>query len=270
MFALMGPGSLIVMMTDFGTKHWYDAAMKGEILRRAPQAMILDLSHEVPRQSIEQGAFLLHCAVDSFPRRTIFLCVVDPGVGSERRTLVGWVGEFGFVGPDNGLATPLLDRSGGSVELHEIKSPTFRNPMVSATFHGRDLFAPAAARLLLGDDPRMAGPRVVDPVKLPSFMAREENGKILGKVMMLDHFGNAVTNIDQGRFEAWMSQAPFDLSVRDLRLRQAEKTYRGKPVGEPLCYWGSSRYLEIAVNFGSAAEVYQIQTGDPVTIALGR
>ena len=118
----MGSNALVVMMSDFGAEHWYDAAMKGEILSRAPHAVILDLSHEVPRHSVEQAAFLLHCALDSFPRQTIFCCVVDPGVGSTRGTLVGWVGDWGFVGPDNGLVSPMLDLAGDKVELHEIKS----------------------------------------------------------------------------------------------------------------------------------------------------
>jgi len=264
----MALGSLIVMMTDFGTENWFDAAMKGEILRRAPDARILDLTHQVPRHSIQQGAFLLHCAVDSFPRQTIFVCVVDPGVGSERRSLVGWVGEFGFVGPDNGLITPLLDRCNGAMELHEIKSTIFRNTNVSATFHGRDLFAPAAARLYLGDDPRMAGPRVLDPVRLAPLKPREENGSIIGTVQLIDHFGNAITNIDQSVLGERLGQSQFEVNVGTLRLNRIEETYRGKTEGEPLCYWGSSRYLEIAVNFGSAADTYLIKPGQPVTITF--
>ncbi|MBI1785591.1 SAM-dependent chlorinase/fluorinase [Candidatus Sumerlaeota bacterium] len=253
-------------MTDFGTAQWYDAAMKGEILRRAPHATILDLSHDVPRQSVEQGAFLLHCAVDSFPQRTIFTCVVDPGVGTDRRTLVGWVWEFGFVGPDNGLVTPLLERSWGTHELHEIKAPTFRNERVSKTFHGRDVFAPAAARLFLGDDPRMAGPRVVDPIRLPPMKASVEGEKIIGKVMTIDHFGNAITNIDQDRFEERLANAPFELGLKGIKIFEIRPTFKGAIPGQPLAYWGSSRYLEVAVNLGSVAESFLINAGDPVWI----
>ena len=262
----MGPQSLIVMMTDFGTEHWYDAAMKGEILRRAAEARILDLSHHVPRHSIEQAAFVLQCAVDSFPSKTIFLCVVDPGVGSDRRTLVGWVGKWGFVGPDNGLITPLLDRSEGYMELHEIKSPTFRNPKVSATFHGRDLFAPAAGRLWLGDDPRMAGPRVTDPVRLPARPVRDENGRVLGRVMLIDHFGNAVTNVDRVTYEKRLSGAKFELVIRELTLHEVDLAYGACEQQQPLCYWGSSDFLEIAINYGSVSETYGIEVGDAVEI----
>lgn len=261
----MGTASLIVMMTDFGTEHWYDAAMKGEILRRAPHAMILDLSHEVPRHSVEQGAFILHCAVDSFPRRTIFCCVVDPGVGSGRRGLVGWVGEYGYVGPDSGLITPLLDRSDKFV-LGEIKSTTFRNERVSATFHGRDVFAPAAARLVLGDDPRMAGPRVKDPVRLPAFTAKDTGEGIEGRVMLTDHFGNAITNIDMSVFGDRLSGRKFELSVQSLKLNHLDAVYSEKQPGQALCYCGSSGFLELAVNYDSAAAKYGISVGDPVSI----
>ncbi len=265
----MGPSSLIVMLTDFGIEHWYDAAMKGEILRRVPYAKILDLSHHVPRQNIESAAFILHCAIDSFPRGTIFCCVVDPGVGSRRRSLVGRIGEFAYVGPDNGLVTPLLERD-PHVDLFEIKSPTFRNPVVSATFHGRDIFAPAAARLVLGDDPRMAGPRVTDPVRLPPFRARREPDRVVGKVMLVDHFGNAITNVGRGDFESELGARGFELALRELRLSGLSSNYSEATPGQPICYWGSSAFLEIAINFGSAAETYAIEVGDPVTITLGR
>lgn len=264
--AMLGSTSLIVIMTDFGTEHWYDAAMKGEILQRAPHARILDLSHNVPRHSIEQGAFILHCAVDSFPKRTIFLCVVDPGVGSTRRSLVGWAGSgWGFVGPDNGLISPLLDRN-PRFTLHEIKSPMFRKREVSGTFHGRDIFAPAAARLLLGEDPRMAGPRITDPVRLPPIAAREENGSIHGKVMLIDHFGNAVTNVEQAAFDARLADRTFALTVQSLKLDHLDANYSRAEPNKALCYWGSSGFLEIAVNFGSAAESFGIAVGDPVRI----
>ncbi len=265
----MSLGSLIVLMTDYGTAQWYDAALKGEILSRAPHASVIDLSHDVPRHAVEQGAFLLHCAANSFPKRTIFLCVVDPGVGSERKTLVGWAGEFGFVGPDNGLITPLLERAGQEFELHEIKAPLFRNDRVSATFHGRDLFAPAAARLFLGDDPRLAGPRVSDPIRLPGLKSTREKNRIVGKIMIVDHFGNAVTNIDEEAFAPALTAGKFQLSIKSLKFSEIGRTYRDSMAGQPMLYWGSSRYLEIAVNLGSAAEAFLIRPGDPVEVTFG-
>lgn len=258
-------------MTDFGTEHWYEAAMKGEILRRAPDAKILDLSHNVQRQEIRQGAFILHCAADSFPKRTVFCCVIDPGVGSERKALIGWVGNVGFVGPDNGLVTPLLwrvnEQRGEKVELYEIRSPLFVNREISQTFHGRDVFAPAAARLILGDDPRMAGPRVTDPITLPPIRAELNDKRIDAEIMMIDHFGNAITNVHFDHFAPQLS-GKFNLSVRDLKLTGVDSTYSQKAPGEACCYWGSSGFLEVAVNFGSAAENFGLAAGDALTIEL--
>lgn len=265
----MSVGSLIVLMTDFGTENWFAAAMKGEILRRAPNAAILDLTHEVPRHAIEHAAFILHCAMDSFPRQTIFCCVVDPGVGSKRRGIVGRVGEYAFVGPDNGLITPLVERAPDDVDLYEIKSAVFRNPTVSPTFHGRDVFAPASARMMLGDDPRLAGPRVTDPILLSSIRAREQApGLVLGKVMVVDHFGNAITNVDRAALGDKLSDGNFELTVHSLTLNTIESIYDEKPKGQALCYWGSSGFLEIAINYGSAAERFNIRAGDTLTVAL--
>lgn len=264
----MGPGSLIVIMTDFGMEHWHDAAMKGEILRRAPSAMILDLSHDVPRHSIEAGAFLLHCAIDSFAKQTIFLCVVDPGVGSDRKALVGWVGDYGFVGPDNGLITPLVERAGGEFHIHEIKSPNFRNERVSPTFHGRDIFAPAAARLMLGDDPNMAGRRVENPILLKPINAQETADGITGRVMLIDHFGNAVTNIAQSVSEKAMSTRKFTLQIKGLQIDHIDTTYSKGTLSTPLGYWGSSGFLEVAINFGSVAATFGINRGDPAVVTF--
>lgn len=259
------------MMTDFGTEHWYEAAMKGEILRRAPDAKILDLSHNVPRQAIKQGAFILHCAADSFPRRTVFCCVIDPGVGSDRKALIGWVGHYGFVGPDNGLVTPLLERvneeKGEKVELYEIRSPLFMNKAVSATFHGRDIFAPASARLILGDDPRMAGPRVDNPVRLPQIRAGLKGNRIHSEVMLIDHFGNAISDIHVEHYGEVLKKG-FHLRIRNLELTNIDANYNAKKPGEPCCYWGSSGFLEIAVNFGSAAEDFGLTSGDILTLDL--
>lgn len=264
----MASAPAVILMTDFGTEHWHSAVMKGEILRRADKAHILDLSHDVMRQSVKQGAFMLHCAMDSFPKQSIFCCVIDPGVGSERRTLVGWAGEYGFVGPDNGLVTPLLDRANGRFELHEIKSPIFCNPVVSATFHGRDVFAPAAAKLVLGADPRLAGPRVTDPVVLPSNSAKKTKDTLTGEIMLIDHFGNAVTSIHRSDFEGDFGKRPFELKAKSLRLSKLDKIYSERPRGEPVCHWGSSDYLEIAVNYGSAAEQFGLRFEDEVTITF--
>jgi S-adenosylmethionine hydrolase len=180
----------IALLTDFGLTDWYVAAVKGQILTRLPEARLIDITHCVPAQKVDTAAFLLDCVLESMPARTVFLCIVDPGVGTTRRGICGRIGRWHYVGPDNGLATPLLDQAGGDFDLFQIESPEFMAPEVSATFHGRDVFAPAAAMIAGGTPPELAGRRVDDPVVLETANPEELGHGLMVKVMLVDHFGN--------------------------------------------------------------------------------
>lgn len=255
----------IVLLTDFGLKDWYVGAMKGEILKRAPGATILDLCHLIEPQNVRSAAFQLWCALASMPADALFCCVVDPGVGTDRRSLCGRIGSWMFCGPDNGLLTPLARRAGGDMELYTIEHPDFRNPTVSATFHGRDLFAPAAARLALGVDPAMAGPRVHDPMLFGDLLPEEHGGVLVARVMMIDHFGNLVTNVDRERYGGLLESA-VEIRVGRLTVRQMGVTFGSVERGDAVAYWGSAGTLEIGINQGSAAQRSQLPVDGVVEI----
>jgi S-adenosylmethionine hydrolase len=257
----------IALLTDFGLTDWYVAAVKGQILRRLPEARLIDISHGVPAQQIEAGAFLLHCVLESMPEEAVFLCIVDPGVGSTaRRAICGRIGRWHYVGPDNGLATPLLDLADGDFELCQIEAPEWRNTEVSATFHGRDVFAPAAARLASGIPAAEAGSPVTDPVMLSDNFPEELSHGLMAKVMLVDHFGNLVTNLTRQGYEDRLKESRFVIRAGPLRIDAINETYAHVRAIESLAYWGSTGTLEIAINHGNAAEVTGLRAGSTVYV----
>ena len=199
--------STITLLTDFGTRDGYVGAMKGVLRRLAPQAQIIDISHDIPPQDIHQAAFVLRSILPYFPEDTIHVVVVDPGVGSERRPVAVIGEQASFVGPDNGVFTPVYE-SQPAAEIFELRNPAYHLPEVSATFHGRDIFAPVAAHLANGVAPEMLGPRVDDPVRLLLPQAlRLADGSLQGTLQAVDHFGNCISNIPGAVGEELCSRA---------------------------------------------------------------
>ena len=244
----------ITLLTDFGTADYFVGAMKGAILSINPQAVIVDITHEIPAQDVAAGAFTLLAAFDTFPERTVHVAVVDPGVGSERRPIVVSAGNHLFVGPDNGILTYIYDRDSSFEAFHITDEKYFRNP-VSTTFHGRDIFAPVAAALSTGSDPAALGPQILDPIRL--FKSMEP------QIIHIDRFGNLITNITRDQFK----------EARRLLLNgtliSAQRNFFGENVGEidePFLIWGSAGFLEIAVNGGSAAEFLDAKRGDQIRL----
>ena len=244
----------ITLLTDFGTADYFVGAMKGAILSINPQAVIVDITHEIPAQDVAAGAFTLLAAFDTFPEGTVHVAVVDPGVGSERRPIVVSAGNHLFVGPDNGIFTYIYERHSSFEALHITAEKYFRQP-VSTTFHGRDIFAPVAAALSTGIDPTSLGPRISDPIRL--FESVEP------QIIHTDRFGNLITNITRDQFK------------EDKRLLlngtiiSAQRNFFGENVGEidePFLIWGSAGFLEIAVNGGSAAEFLDAKRGDQIRL----
>ncbi|MFZ5475360.1 MAG: SAM hydrolase/SAM-dependent halogenase family protein [Myxococcota bacterium] len=230
----------IALLTDFGLSDPYVGVMKGVIAGIAPGVPVLDVTHGVPPQDVRVGALFLDAAWPFFPPATVFVCVVDPGVGTDRRPVVARAADRWFVGPDNGLFTLLP-----SPEVWAIEA----GPLPSRTFHGRDLFAPVAARLALAQ--RFDGPVIGEPVRLAIPAPRGD----VGEVLYVDHFGNAVTNLparDDGA-----------VRVRGRRLRVV-RAYGEADLGEAVALTGSTSRLEVAVRDGSAAAELGIAPGEEV------
>jgi S-adenosylmethionine hydrolase len=261
----MKPNGIVTLCTDFGTRDAYVGIMKGVLLSIAPALRLVDLTHEVPPQSVEIGALVLRNAVEFFPRGTVHLAVVDPGVGSARAALLA-VTENGFlVGPDNGLLHPAATAM-GLREVRRLERPEFFRRPVSRTFHGRDVFAPVAAHVARGVEPRRFGPTCeMEPLHLSSPV--REGGSIQARVIYVDHFGNLVTNVDAADLGTFPSQQ-VSASVDEVTVSPLVASYAAADPGAPLLVLGSWGLLEVAVRDGNAAEVLRAGVGTPVVVRL--
>ena len=262
---------VIALLTDFGTRDHYAGAMRGVTLGICPEATLVDITHDIEPQDVLGGALELAAAFKYFPAGTVFLAVVDPGVGGPRRAIVVETGRGQyFVVPDNGLATLVVERD-GLREAREIVNPRWMRGTRSSTFHGRDVFAPVAARIARGEDWTQVGPPIAEPVRLPRDGPRREAGGLVGEVAALDGpYGNLVTNVDAeelGRLGYGVGDtATVTIGGRSLRLPFV-RTFADVGVGRPLLYIDSHGQVGIAVNQGSFAEAYGVRPGAAVVIA---
>lgn len=257
--------SIITLLTDFGHQDPYVAAMKGVILSLNPEAVLVDLTHAVPPQDILAGAFLLGEAAPYFPPGTIHLAVVDPGVGTDRRGLAAWGGGQFWVGPDNGLFSPLF-QEGEETIVVSLESPEYFRHPVSATFHGRDILAPVAAHLSRGVPVDDFGPRITDPVVLTRPQPFFTLERVQGEIIYLDHFGNLVSNIRGRDLWAWLGGKTPVITLGPLTIRGLARTYENLPPGEFLALVGSHGYVEVARVRGHAGYDLKVGQGTPLTI----
>ncbi len=252
----MGP--IITLTTDFGLRDSYVAAMKAVLFRHAPDARLVDVTHLVPPQDVLCGSITLERAVDGFPAGTVHLAVVDPGVGTDRRMLAVEINRQHVVCPDNGLITWTwrLHRNGWA---HEISwRPTQKS---SATFHGRDIMAPVAGMLAAGESLAKLARPIDDPVLLDIAPAtRDERA---GRIIQIDRFGNAMTNIVYDRVRR---NAVKEIRIKNRKLGRLKRTYWDVAPGKPLALIGSAGLLEIAVRDGSAEKDLGLKVGDEVVI----
>jgi hypothetical protein len=242
---------VVALLTDFGLRDPYVGAMKGAILTACPEATLVDVVHDLPAHDVAAGAVALDAAYRHFPPGTVFVAVVDPGVGSERRPLAIGAGRWLFVGPDNGLFTEVLEAH-PSARVHLLASPLlFREPM-SPVFHGRDLFGPAAGRLARGLALDEVGPAVCDPVRLePAPRVRTADGWE-GVVLHADRFGNLATSIRGADLAALGGPVEgLEACLGDVAIPLV-RTYADVPAGRPCALVGSSGRLEVAVSGGRA------------------
>lgn len=272
----------IALLTDFGEQDVYVGIMKGVINGIAPHAQMIDLAHTIPPGDIARAAFELHRAAPYFPLGTIFLAVIDPGVGTDRRPIaISWPERI-CIGPDNGIFTYLL-ATGGEPTAVELSSSAHRLEQVSNTFHGRDIFAPAAAHLARGVQLEELGPPVKDLVRLPLPRLELIEGPLVkGEILHADRFGNLITSIgvlrlegDDVLLEPWLPHCPpARLPATGLRLRlpngaylSISSTYADVSPGEAVAYIGSLGLLEVAVNQARAVDVLPVTVGQEVVLS---
>jgi S-adenosylmethionine hydrolase len=259
---------IITLLSDFGLVDSYVSEMKAVILSIYPEACIVDISHNVRKFDIRMGSFLLLRASRFFPNGTIHLAIVDPEVGTERRPIIIETERNFYVGPDNGLLIP-SSKMDGIKHIHVISNPKYMLSKISRTFHGRDIFSPAAAYLAKGVPISDFGPEIFDPI-IPSFAeANVHDGLIEGEVVYIDDFGNIVTNIAQSNIaSAGISEGDILLvKVRDKNLRlKLCRAYGCLPKNELLTIIGSGGFLEISVNQGSALKRLGVDVGEKIII----
>ncbi len=272
-------GPWIALLTDFGSQDAYVGVLKGVLAAQSPQARPIDLSHHVPPGEVAIGAFMLWQAAPYFPAGTVYLAVVDPGVGSERRGIAAEWPDKLFVGPDNGLISYWLANQPPS-SAHQLSLPI---EPASHTFHGRDMFAPAAAQLITGTPVSELGPPAGDLVRLANpRLAPDGPGRVQGELLHCDAFGNWVTSIgvlarEPGALwlRPWLGGEAVELSssepwvlLPDGTELALQRTFSDVTAGSALAYVGSSGLLEIGVNRGSAAQRLSLKSGQTVELIM--
>lgn len=278
---------IITLITDFGTSDVYVGVMKGVILNINPNAQIVDITHAIPPQNIHEAAFTIQAAYRYFPKGTIHVIVVDPGVGSERQTIVCQTDRALFVCPNNGVLSYLLQ----DIEAEEtcipdavnIENPIYLLPQVSNTFHGRDIFAPVAAHLSLGIPLAQIGTPIHKLVRFPVPAIRISEGTLTGQIINVDSFGNLITNISENALTTFLlssvskgvavaelhqraESVKFEIVAGNMSLKKLNSSYAESEAGEPLAIIGSFGLLEIAINLGNAEARLGLKNGGPVIV----
>jgi S-adenosyl-L-methionine hydrolase (adenosine-forming) len=256
---------VIAFLTDFGTRDHYAGTMKGVVIGICPDATLVDVTHDIAPHDVMDGALQLAATYRYFPVGTIFVAVVDPGVGSSRRGLAADVGDFRFVAPDNGVLTAVF-REAPPKRVVELTERRYARPTVSRTFEGRDRFAPAAAWLAKGIQLTAFGRNVTDYRQIDLPAPVDAGDRLEGMVLHVDRFGNLVTNIDRKLFERFVGTHTIELAAGGHPVRRVVTTYAEIQAGEVCGLFGSSDHLEFAANAGSAAEALQLSRGASVTV----
>lgn len=257
--------AIITLTTDLGTTDWFVGSMKGVILGLNPEVSIVDITHDVPGD-IRAGAFALLASYRCFPRQTVHLAVVDPGVGSDRAAIVARTADYFFVGPDNGVLSLALTQE-KILEIHRVDSDVYFRKPVSNTFHGRDIFAPVAARLTQRILVDSLGKILTDFVRLDWPPPEVVDGVSRGQVIYIDRFGNAVTNMGEAAVREITETGGTPVLVLGGRqVGELKRFYQEAAKGQPLVLIGSSGFLEIAVNGGNAARALNLKIGSVVEL----
>ncbi|MBS7620715.1 SAM-dependent chlorinase/fluorinase [Candidatus Bathyarchaeota archaeon] len=257
---------LITLTTDFGFADPYVAEVKAIILGINPSVEIVDISHQIEKFNVRMGAYVLACAAPYFPKGTIHVAVIDPGVGTKRKPILIETKKGFFIGPDNGVLALAAEKQ-GIRHVYEIANPKYMLSKVSTTFHGRDIFAPAAAHLSKGVPPSEFGPEVQRIVK-PQFAKIVRKGSTLvGEIIHVDGFGNIVTNLTVKELKLLGVRESLNIKIGEATCRlKLCRAYAEVGAKKPLAIIGSHDFLEISVNQGSAAEMFRAKVGDKVIL----
>lgn len=255
---------ILTLTTDFGVKDGFVATMKGVIWSICPSAQIADISHSINPQNVLEGAFVLWRAYSFFPAGSVHVAVIDPGVGTRRRPMAAHLGEHYFVGPDNGLFTPIYEdaeKNGWPKEIIELKNKKYFLSEVSHTFHGRDIFAPVAAHLAAGLAAARLGKRI-DDLAQPGFLDPRQTSERtwVGEILHIDRFGNLITNFRASEFSL-LETRNVRLMIGGQRVSVMAHNYAERAPGELFLILGSSGYLEVSIGQGSAAHTVGCETG---------
>jgi len=265
----MPTSGIIALLTDFGRADVYVGVMKGIMLGIAPQAQLVDLTHEVPPQDVSTAAWLLSTAWRSFPADTVFVAVVDPGVGTARRPIAFSAGERSFVGPDNGIFSHVLAAAPAERAVILDDAAYYATPQPSATFHGRDVFAPCAAHLVAGVPLASLGSPLApgDLVRLAMRRPEWRGGTLVAHAIYVDHFGNVITDLGPELADQILAQPNASAVVGSRTIAQRAITFGEGPEDELFLLRDSSGQLAIAIRNGSAASALGAGPGDVIEIA---
>jgi S-adenosylmethionine hydrolase len=258
--------NIITLTTDFGLRDPYVAEMKAVILGICPTATIVDITHKIEKFNIRMGAYILASASPYFPKGTIHVAVVDPGVGTQRQAILIQTKHNYYIGPDNGVLA-LAAKSQRIEHIYEISNRKLMLPKISSTFHARDIFAPATAHLANGTSPEKFGQEISEIV-MPEFakIIRRKD-MLVGEVIHIDDFGNIVTNFGEKELELINAKAMINVKLEDIRQKlKLCKAYTEVKPHKPLAIVGSHNFLEISINQGNAAETFKAKIGDKIIV----
>lgn len=259
---------LITLLTDFGTKEYFVASMKGVILTINPDARIIDISHDITPHRIAEASYCLQACYRTFPEGTVHVAVVDPGVGSRRRPILVKTSRYYFVAPDNGLLTPILNAE-QDVEIRQLENPRYQLESPGATFHGRDVFAPAAAWLTMGEPGVIFGRVIDDPVTLQLETPVWCDQRVVGHIVCIDRFGNLLSDITPAHLDDVRAATHRSLPtiwIAGHRIDGLVSSYSEGHPSQPAALINSNGFLEVFVKEGSAADGLKVTVGEQVSV----
>ncbi len=257
---------IITLTTDFGLRDPYVAEMKAIMLGISPNSKIVDISHEIEKFNLTMAGYTLAAACPYFPKGTIHVAVIDPGVGTSRKAILIHTENSYYIGPDNG-ALILAAKAQRIRHTYRIENPKFMLSRISSTFHGRDIFAPAAAHLANGIPAEEFGPETTEIVKPRFAEITKINGELIGEVIHIDDFGNIITNLGERELRLIGIKRTIRIDLEDTNLQlQLFEAYAEADSQEPFAIIGSHNFLEISINQGNAAKRIQARVGDKITL----